>query len=168
MTSWFMTMITITWAGVIAEKLLEQCDNVTLVTPAADVSVWTHNTLEQETIEHHLHSLGIAIVEKHELTGIRKNKAVFRHVSSGKPFEGESDTLVMVTARRPQHGLYFELEAATERLRDTGIQKVSRIGDCVAPSTIAAAVYSGHLFAREFGEDIDIDQVPYQRELPEI
>jgi dimethylamine/trimethylamine dehydrogenase len=29
---------------------------------------------------------------------------------------------------------------------------VSRIGDCLSPSHIADAVYSGHRFAREFDE----------------
>ena len=29
---------------------------------------------------------------------------------------------------------------------------MTRIGDCLVPSHIADAVYSGHRFAREFGE----------------
>ena len=38
-----------------------------------------------------------------------------------------------------------------------GIRRVVRIGDCLAPGTIAAAVYGGHRFARRLdvaNEDI--------------
>ena len=34
-----------------------------------------------------------------------------------------------------------------------GRHPVTRIGDCLAPSSIADAVYSGHRFAREFGDN---------------
>ena len=37
-----------------------------------------------------------------------------------------------------------------------------RIGDCFGPSIIAAAVYEGHRYARELGEDIDPDGVPFK------
>ena len=40
--------------GVIAESLVNAGAKVTLVTPAADVSAWTHNTLEQIHIEKRL------------------------------------------------------------------------------------------------------------------
>ena len=44
---------------------------------------------------------------------------------------------------------------------------LNHIGDCTAPSTIAAAVYAGHLVARSLGEDPDAaDQV--RRERPQI
>jgi len=39
-----------------------------------------------------------------------------------------------------------------------------RIGDALGPSTIAAAVHSGHLFARELGEP-NPGNVPFRREL---
>jgi dimethylamine/trimethylamine dehydrogenase len=37
---------------------------------------------------------------------------------------------------------------------------LTRIGDCLAPSTIAAAVYAGHRFAREF-EMTSVESVPF-------
>jgi dimethylamine/trimethylamine dehydrogenase len=40
------------------------------------------------------------------------------------------------------------------------------IGDCLAPSTIAAAVYAGHRYAREFDKPSAQD-VAFARELPE-
>ncbi len=55
----------------------------------------------------------------------------------------------MVTARQPNDGLYRTL---LERV-DVGVEgapkTVTRIGDCEAPAIIAAAVYSGHRYARE-------------------
>jgi dimethylamine/trimethylamine dehydrogenase len=43
-----------------------------------------------------------------------------------------------------EDALYEELVAAPS----PGIRGVVRIGDCLAPGTIAAAVYGGHRFAR--------------------
>ncbi|MDH5411647.1 MAG: hypothetical protein OEY16_09690, partial [Alphaproteobacteria bacterium] len=41
---------------------------------------------------------------------------------------------------------------------------VRRIGDCDAPAIIAAAVYTGHRYAREFDEaGGDFAQVPFDR-----
>ena len=36
--------------------------------------------------------------------------------------------------------------------RRTPIKTVQRIGDCLAPGTIADAVFAGHLYARQFDE----------------
>jgi dimethylamine/trimethylamine dehydrogenase len=40
---------------------------------------------------------------------------------------------------------------------------VTRVGDCLAPGTIAAAVHSGHAHARGLDEP-DPDDVPFKRE----
>ena len=58
------------------------------------------------------------------------------------------DALVLVTGRIPDDALYHEL-SATLPSRHT-----ERIGDCLAPSHIADAVFSGHRFAREFDEPL--------------
>ena len=50
-----------------------------------------------------------------------------------------------MTSREPEQGLFDALQAESR-----GVQQVIQIGDCLAPGTIAAAVYSGHRFAREF------------------
>ena len=39
----------------------------------------------------------------------------------------------------------------------TPFQSVQRIGDCEAPAIIAAAVYSGHRYARELDTEPDPD-----------
>ena len=63
-------------------------------------------------------------------------------------------SVVSVTARLPRDELYDALK---------GKIPVRRIGDCFGPSIIAAAVYEGHRYAREFDAEIDPDEVPFNR-----
>ena len=73
-------------------------------------------------------------------------------------------SLVLVTARDPASTLYFEMAGIEEEKREELPFTLERIGDCLAPSTIAAAVYHGHRYARELDLDIDRDGVPFRRE----
>ncbi len=60
-----------------------------------------------------------------------------------------ADSLVLITARRPNDGLYRQV---AERLSDGSagpVRSLRRIGDCEAPGIIATAIYSGHRYARE-------------------
>jgi dimethylamine/trimethylamine dehydrogenase len=61
--------------------------------------------------------------------------------------------IVMVTARRPNDGLYRTLRDGSETLPFS----LTRIGDCDAPAIIAAAVYAGHRYAQELECEVDID-----------
>jgi dimethylamine/trimethylamine dehydrogenase len=70
----------------------------------------------------------------------------------------------MVSSRLPDDALYHELQ---EKMDGSPIQSVTRIGDCLAPGTIAAAVYGGHRFAREMDEPVS-EGVPFRRELPRL
>ncbi len=153
--------------GVIAEKLRADGLDVTLVTPAADVSAWTHATLEHTWIEQRLHEIGVTIVEKHALTMIGPDGVEIEHVMSGQGRALTSASVVLVTSRISNDALYYELTADEEALAATGISSVTRIGDCLAPSTIAAAVYAGHRYAREI-DSPRADGVPFLRELPEL
>jgi dimethylamine/trimethylamine dehydrogenase len=72
----------------------------------------------------------------------------------------EVESTVLVTMRSPVDGLYQVLSKAS-------LPNLARIGDCLGPSTIAAAVYSGHRFARELGEP-EMGNVPFRRELPAL
>ena len=153
--------------SVIAEKLAGG-GKVTLVTPATDVSAWTHNTLEQTHIERRLRELGVTVIEKHKLDRAVEGRVALRHVNDNQPRTVEAETVVLVTARRPLESLYLELDAAPDERENAGIRALSRIGDCLAPGTIAAAVYEGHRFAREFDRTEDPDAVPFKREYVEI
>jgi dimethylamine/trimethylamine dehydrogenase len=54
--------------------------------------------------------------------------------------------------------------AEPEALGEAGIASVTRIGDCLAPATIAAAVYAGHRYARELDRPAT-EGAPFAREL---
>jgi dimethylamine/trimethylamine dehydrogenase len=55
------------------------------------------------------------------------------------------------------------LTSQPDALSKAGIKSVTRIGDCLAPSTIAKAIFFGHKFAREFDEPTP-GIVPFKRE----
>ncbi len=73
-----------------------------------------------------------------------------------------------MTARAPEDGLYRALEDGPVALAEAGIQSLTRIGDCEAPGTIAAAVHAGHRYARELDVAQDPDVTPFRRELPAL
>jgi dimethylamine/trimethylamine dehydrogenase len=153
--------------SLLAEKLRHDGLEVTLVTPAADVSTWTHATLEQGWIEERLHDMGVTVVEKHGLTRIGDGEVEIAHIRSDRRRILACGAVVLVTMRLSNDALYHELMASPDRLDDANIASVVRIGDCLAPSTIAAAVYAGHRYAREIDAPPG-DGVAFKREFPII
>lgn len=130
--------------AVIAEKLARLGSQVTLVTPAADVSAFTVNTLENVRTARRLQDLGVRMVTHTGLKATEPGRAVLYDARTGAESLLAIAALVLVTARVPHGGLFAEL-AAIE-----GGPPVARIGDCEAPAAIFQAVYSGHRFAEEF------------------
>jgi dimethylamine/trimethylamine dehydrogenase len=154
--------------GVLAEKLRAEGLEVALVTPAPDVSHWTHNTMEQSRIQTRLLELEVHLHTQAALAEIHEGFVETACVFTGKRQALAAGSLVMVTSRRPEDALYRELAADPEALADARITSLARIGDCEAPSTIAAAVYAGHAYARDLDEDSDPDAVPFRREGPDL
>ena len=154
--------------GVLAEHCKKKGCEVTLVTPASVVSSWTVHTLEQEIIQENLLKKGIKILPHHFVRPGKKNYPEAVHIYTGESTVLTCDALVLVTARIPNASLESELEKVRNSWDDAGLKRVTRIGDALAPSTIAAAVYSGHRYARELDEEFDPDVVPFDRELTEI
>src|SRR5262249_35917355 len=87
--------------GMIAELLIAQGCEVTLVTPASEVSNWTRHTLEQHMIQARLLKLGVRIMTNRAVTGIDKGSATSACVFTGKAGEIVADAVVLVTARLP-------------------------------------------------------------------
>jgi dimethylamine/trimethylamine dehydrogenase len=129
-----------------AEKLKREGRDVLYVTPAPIVSSWTQMTDEQSFIQARLMQLRIDLLLSHVLIRISRKAAHFACIHTGRERVLALGAIVLVTGRIPNDSLYHELIAARFD------RPVTRIGDCVAPSHIADAVYSGHRFAREFGE----------------
>jgi dimethylamine/trimethylamine dehydrogenase len=126
--------------GVVAEALRRMGLEVTLVTPANEVSTWTTHTEEQHRIQARVLGLGIVVETGTTLASVGEGGVVLESVHTGHTRETEAATVVMTTSRLPHDDLYHSL---ADRL------SIRRIGDCLAPGTIAAAVYAGHRYARE-------------------
>jgi dimethylamine/trimethylamine dehydrogenase len=151
--------------AVLAELLAKEDYQVTLVTPAGDVSNWTANTLEQGFIQTRMLELGVEIRPHHSVAALRADAAVASCVFTGRKREIEADALVLVTARLPDDQLYLDLKAREADWADAGIASVNVIGDACAPGPIAYAVYAGHRYARELDAPDIGDAVPFKREL---
>jgi dimethylamine/trimethylamine dehydrogenase len=135
----------------LAEQLALAGIETTYVTPAPLVAAWTVNTLEQARIHQRLMQLGVKIRLLAALADRSGDSLSLRSVYGGEVETLPCNVLVPVTSRLPVSELWSELQARREEWRDCGLVHVERIGDCLAPGTIAAATYAGHLFARNLG-----------------
>ena len=140
--------------GVIAEALRRAGLDVTLATPANEVSTWTTKTVEQHRIQARILGLGIVLETGTVLASIGGDAVILESIYTGETRKVESASVVMITSRVPQDDLYHAL---VERIA------IQRVGDCLAPGTIAAAVYSGHKYARQMDAPVPIG-VPFRRE----
>lgn len=153
--------------AVLAEKLRSAGLHVILVTPADRVSAWTSNTLEQHTIQKHLLELGVEIHVNRNLVEVDASGSLIECTYSGRQSRLRAAAIVTVTSRLPSEALAQSLALIPERVTAAGIVSVTSIGDCFAPSTIAAAVYAGHRYAREY-DSAPGDEAAFQRELTDI
>ena len=140
--------------GLIAETLRRAGLEVTLATPANEVSTWTRHTEEQYRIQARILRLGIDVETGTSLTRVSQGSVTLESIHTGATTEVEAETVVMTTSREPVDALYHSL---ADRI------SIQRIGDCLAPGTIATAVYSGHRYAREMDAEVPIS-VPFHRE----
>ena len=140
--------------GVLAEKLRRAGLAVTLVTPANEVSTWTTHTEEQHRIQERVLRLGIVVATGTSLAAIGDGSVSLECVYTQEVREVLASSVVMITAREPQAPLY---EALAGRI------DIQRVGDCLAPGTIATAVYSGHQYAREMDTGAPLD-IRFRRE----
>ncbi len=150
--------------GAMAEMLRQRGLDVTLVTPAPLVSNWTVNTLEQPSIQSRLLELGVSIRANEALVAFREQKAELACVFTGRRQTIPAGSALMVTSRLSRTDLQHDLLSSAALWQDAGIKSVTSIGDCLAPGTIAQAVFGGHRYAREF-EVPPSESVPFQREI---
>jgi len=153
--------------GVVAEKLRKDGSDVVLVTPAADASNFTNNSLEHHRVQKALLEMGVEIIPYHNLISITADVALVSCGFTDREREIEAASVVLVTAMLPNLALWDELQEYRDEWVGAGIQSIERVGDAHAANTIAAAVWSGHRFAREVGEE-KTDGVPFKREIAEL
>ena len=148
----------------LAERLHQQGNSVCLLTPESKVSIWTENTLEQEKIQARLLDLDIDVVLSQRLLEVSAGRARIANVYSHSHQRVlEFDTLVMVTSRAPDEQLYQSLLAHEDRFATLRV-----LGDCKAPSTVAAAVYDGHSAARYLESAQDEYAALFIRDIPAL
>ncbi len=155
--------------GVLAELLARAGRHVTLVTPAVCASSWTTNTMEQHRIQRRLLELDVEIVASHAVVATAADGVRTTCVFTGREHEIAADAAVFVTARLPEDAVYRGLIARRDDWADAGLKTVCAVGDCLAPGTIAAAVWEGHRYAEELDEPAHRgDTVPFRREVTEL
>lgn len=140
--------------GALAEKLAVAGHEVQYVTTAAVASSWTVMTNEQDFLQARLIEAGVKLHPLKALISHDSGIATLACVYTGRTEALPCATLILATGRLPDSALADELSSA-------GIA-ASRVGDCLAPSSIADAVYSAHRFARLLGEP----DLPPRREMP--
>jgi len=154
--------------GVVAELLAANGCEVTLITPAAYVSSWTNNTLEQAAIHARLVDAGVDIVLNRALVAIEQGQIISECVYSGKTNTMPANAIVMVASRRANDDLWQQLSEREPEWATHGIKSIKVIGDAQSPAPIAWATYAGHRYARELdGPDIG-DALPFRREVAQL
>ncbi|MEX0304434.1 MAG: FAD-dependent oxidoreductase [Leisingera sp.] len=148
--------------SLMAEKLAAQGHDVTLVSPGATLAAWTELTMEQAKITTRMYEVCREVLTEYQIDAIAPGEVTISHAWSGTQRALPCGTVVLVTSRVPNDGLYHGLVAIPDALAGAGIKSVDRIGDCLAPHLIAAAVYSGHRYAREMDEDVA--ETPFRRQ----
>jgi len=144
--------------GVVAERIARAGHAVTLVTTAPIASAWTVNTSESARVQVRLHEHGIRVEANTVVKELRGDVAVLASAFTGQEREIAAPNVVMVTARSSHDDLYHAL---ADRL------EIVRIGDCLAPGTIASCVRSGHEYAQEMDGEGSRD-MPFRREVPDL
>jgi dimethylamine/trimethylamine dehydrogenase len=146
--------------GVLAELLATNGCNVSLVTSAPMIAYWSQFTLEQEKVQAKLMKLGVKLYTRHVLSEIKNDSVKLSDTILGNELELPRDGVVLVTDRKPNDKLFYELKPAFD---DGKIKSLRVIGDAEAPNIIAQGVFAGHLAAREFDEE-KVDGTPFKME----
>jgi dimethylamine/trimethylamine dehydrogenase len=141
--------------GALAELLASDGRQVTLVTPAALVSEWSVNTMEQPRIHKRLVEAGVELLTAHDVVGVGGGEARLADTFTGRERAIPVDSLVLVTARLPNDELARELG-------------VTAVGDALAPGTIASAVWDGRRYAEELDLPPRGDALPFRREVVKL
>jgi dimethylamine/trimethylamine dehydrogenase len=98
-----------------------------------------------------------------ELVGIADHEASLACIYTGEIACVAFGSILALTARQPNDALYHALMARSGEFANHGIAAVHRIGDCLAPATIADAVFAGHELAMAVDRSSNM-AIPFTRE----
>lgn len=144
--------------GLMAEALADAGCEVTYVTEEDSVSAWAGNTSERWRIRTQMMEKGVQIVTAHALTAFDGSNATLECTYTGKVCTIDSNWAVLATQRMPNASLYHDILATVDGDASKLPFTLTRIGDCEAPSIVAAAVYAGHQYAAELDTVKNLDQ----------
>ena len=130
------------------------------MTPHSDVASYLALTMEQHKVAARLATMDIRIERLRRLEVVGSDSLELACSRGGAGLTVPMKMLLMLTSRTPNDTVYQELMARESDRSDAGIKSVTRIGDCEAPGIIAAAVHSGHRWARELDVE-NISAVPF-------
>ena len=152
--------------GALAELLRAEGYEVALITPEALVSAWTINTMEQHRIQARLIEAGVELHTSTAVSAVLDDELRTQCAFTGQEGRIGADAVVLVTSRLPEDSLFVDLMARQQEWADQSLHSVRAIGDALAPSTIAAAVWEGRRYAEELEAPTDnSDTTPYRREV---
>ncbi|MBT3629338.1 MAG: FAD-dependent oxidoreductase [Rhodospirillaceae bacterium] len=156
----------------LAELLADQGKQVSIVTHLPSVGQMTEYTLEAPNLHRMMHEKGIVQYTSTWLEEVVPDNLVKAKVfnlyrdgyerttepvagelprKAGTEFEIlEADTIIVVTGRSANDGLFRELKERKGEWQAEGIEAVYAAGDCYAPRFMADAIFDGHRIAREF------------------
>lgn len=125
-----------------ALKLAVEGNKVSLITrrPQAEAAKGL-NALAAFRLITEMEKYGVEIVENSEVVSIEKERAIIRHIQSGKSSEREFDLIVPARGFVPNGELEDEVKSL--------VTKVYAIGDRVKPRTILDAIAEGAYIARQ-------------------
>lgn len=166
----------------LAEKLATAGHEVTVVS-GVHLGNYMHFTLEYPNMMRRLHELHVEELGDHFCSKIEKGRLEIYNIwgdGSRRTYRGpgvsprdantthrwlEFDTLILVTGRHSEAGLYNELKARESEWAENGLKAVYLIGDAEAPRLIADATFTGQRLAREIEEANPQYALPYKREV---
>ena len=165
----------------LAEKFARAGHEVTVATVCA-LGAYMDFTLESANMHRLIHELGIKVIGETGCSRVEEGRVeLFNIFGEGykRSFKGtghkprgedkthewhECDTVILVTGRRSQDGLFRELKARKDEWAKNGIDNVFVIGDAEAPRLMADATFDGHRLAREIEDESPQHQKPFKRE----
>ncbi len=137
-------------ACVLALALRQRGNLVTLATSAYRPAAWCTHTAEFLASNAALAEADVEIVTHHRLDAVTPDDASLTCLYTGMSHNVDVDWVMPVTNRKAVGGLHDAL-AAHPGDGTAPPFSLYRIGDCDAPGTIAAAVYSGYRVAMDVG-----------------
>ena len=130
------------YAAGTTEVLLDRGARVELISPNADLFPATVTTLDRTFVYQRLFSKGLRYHLNSWVSEITPDAVIAHNLYSGQVQVMEDvETVVLITGRVANDGLYRELKGRVARLR--------RIGDSVAPRSLDHAIYEGFVAGRE-------------------